>query len=220
MKNRRKILQWVKHVRRQETLVSVFFVTLFIGLAALLTLIPPQAAPFEITSAESAQSIKDIIQNPLNAPYKITAFGLTQLSPSVRAVRFVSLVFLGATLVAMYYTLRHWHSIHASALTTLAFGLNATVLAVGRLGTPLISLMSWFVITALLLWLLHTRSNKLIPIVSLVVIGITLYVPGAIWFYFTGSIVMRKRLKKLFKHVKRQAILLGLLALLLLVEKQ
>lgn len=176
-----------------------------------VTSLPSDASVSERLNATSSQSIKNILENPLNAPYKLVSFALTSISPNVRMVRAVSFSFYVMTIVALFYALRHWHTLQTSLLTTFIFASNAVVLAVSRYGTPLVPLMSFYIFASLLLWQLHGKSNKTLPLIIFGSLGMLLYVPGALWFVIILATVYGNRIKAFFKKMKRQAVLVGIL---------
>ena len=177
--------------------------------------IPTQAAVVEQQTAASATSFSTIFNNPVNAPYKIASMILVEISPSVRLVRAVSFVFYIGACIALFYALRHWHTLQASILTTAAFATNSLVLATARLGTPLIAGMSLFIFASLLLWQTHSRSNKAVPIVVLIALACLLYTPGAIWFMLILGLVYWRKITKPFKNVRKKAIAVGTIIALL-----
>ena len=69
----------------------------------------------------------------------------------------------------------------------------------------------------LLLWQLHSRSNKFVPIIVLVALGSLLYTPGALWFFLLLGIVYFNRFKNLFYNVKKPAIVFGIITAILLI---
>lgn len=216
-KHGEKILKGILKIWRRETLVFVAILALCLSIFAVLSSIPEKGAVQEQSTANDASSLRVIINNPVNAPYKLATYASTSLSPSVRLVRAVSFIFYIGACVAMFYALRHWHTLQTSVITTAAFATNSVVLAVGRLGTTLITVMSFFIFSSMLLWQLHTKSNKFVPIIVLVALGSLLYTPGAIWFFLVLGIVYFNRFKKLFNNVKRLAIFVGLALSVLLI---
>lgn len=202
---------------RRETLVFIAILTLFLSIFSVLSNIPDKAAFDEHATANDSSSLQVIFDNPVNAPYKLATFGLTSFSPSIRLVRAVSYIFYIGACIAMFYALRHWHTLQTSIITTAAFATNSVVLAVGRLGTTLITVMSFFIFSSMLLWQVHSKSNKFVPIVVLIALGSLLYTPGAIWFFCILSVVYFNRFRKLFSNVSRPAIFFGLAVATILI---
>jgi len=212
-----KIIMGLKRLWRRELVLIFAISALLFAIFSVLSNIPERAALEEHATAKNSSSLKVIIENPVNAPYKLATYGFTSISPSIRLVRAVSFIFYIGSCIAMFYALRHWHTLQASILTTAAFATNSIVLAVGRLGTTLIAVMSFFIFSSMLLWQLHTRSNKFVPIIVLIALGSLLYTPGAIWFFLILGVVYLNRFKKLFRNVKKPAIIIGIAISALLV---
>ena len=213
----KKILRGLLKVWRRESLVLLAIFALFLSIFSVLSNIPEKAALEEQANAKDFSSIRVIFDNPVNAPYKLATYGLTSLSPSIRLVRAVSYIFYIGACIAMFYALRHWHTLQTSIITTAAFATNSVVLALGRLGTTLITVMSFFIFSSMLLWQVHSKSNKFVPVIVLLAVGSLLYTPGAIWFFLILSIVYFNRFKKLFYNVKKPVIFSGLAISALLI---
>ena len=167
-KTKKSIYSLFRYLWQRETAYILIIVGIFTVVIGLLTLIPIEAAETEIQTVRLSDSLGTIFSNPLDGLYKLLVFTATSIVPSIRAVRAVSFVFLLVTCIAMFYALKHWHSIQTSLMTTIAFGTNAVVLALARYGTPLITLMGFFVFASLLLWQLHSRSNKAVPMLVII----------------------------------------------------
>ncbi len=217
MKKRDLRQSFISIFYRREYIPVIILLCVSILVGSFLTTIPSQSAVAEHMTAAQSQSIRLIFDNPLNAPYKFASYLLLTLSPSVRMVRAVSFIFFVAASVSVFYALKHWHTLRASLLASLAFTTNAVMLGTARLGTPLITAVSFYVFASFLLWQLHTRSNKAVPIVVFVALSALLYTPGVFWFLLILSIVYWKNIKKLFMNVKRQALLVGMLCALIIM---
>ncbi len=218
MKNQAiSVLSALGRLRSRHTLVVVAVALFSIAVLTVFTNIPDSAASEERATIASAQSFSQIINNPVNAPYKIGVYIATSISPSVRAARAISFIFYVAACIAMFYALKHWHTLQTSLLTTAAFATNSIVLGVSRLGTPLITAMSLFIFSGLLLWQLHSKSNKFVPYIVLVALGCLIYTPGVLWFMVIIGAVYWNRFKKLFINVKKQIVMLGAITTLLIV---
>jgi hypothetical protein len=203
---------------RRETIYLLLIGLVLFGILAIVSNVPNQASSVEREFIYNSGTLDEIIRNPVNAPYKIATNLLTTISPSVRVVRALSFVFYIAACVALFLALKCWHTVQVSALATLAFASNAVMLAVARLGAPTITVISFFIFSGLLLWQVHSRSNKLVPVLVILSLAALLYVPGAIWFFLILLIVYGDRVGYLFKNVKRQAIIIGFVLALLLMS--
>jgi hypothetical protein len=211
------IWNFLRRLWRIETIYLIFICVAAFGILSLVSLIPAQASKEEQELVSQSSSLRSILENPVNAPYKIATFALAEISPSVRMARAISFLFYMAACVSMFYTLKHWHTLQASILTTLAFATNAVILGTSRLGTPAITTLSFFIFSGLLLWQVHSRSNKTVPLIVLLCLAALLYVPGAVWFFIIIGVVYGNKYKHFFKNVKRPAVVIGTLLALLLM---
>lgn len=112
---------------QRETLFILVIVAVLFAILTVVTSLPPEASVSERLNAVNTQSLDNILENPLNAPYKLASFALTSITPNVRMVRTVSFLFYISTIVAMFYALRHWHTLQTSILTTFVFATNAEI---------------------------------------------------------------------------------------------
>ncbi len=201
----------LRHLSQRE---SLYIIVITLSLCVVLNFVarlPQLVTNEELVYSFESNSLSSIIDNALLAPLKVISLGATTLVPSVYILRATSLLVYILVCVALYYALRHWHTNQASILTTMAFASNAVVLGVARYGQPIVAGMGFFIFSSLLLWQLHSRSNKAVPMLVLIAAGITMYIPGAPWFLLILTIVYWDRIKPLFKNVKRQAVLIGIL---------
>lgn len=208
----------LKWVWRKQTLIGLSIFALLFAICLGLSGIPEGASQQEIATAQSASSVSEILKNPVNAPFKIITFAVTKYSPTVRLVRFVSFLFYALACIALFYALRHWHTLQASAITTAAFATNSVVLATGRLGTPLIAFMGFFVFSSLILWQLHSKSNKLVPALVLMAAALFLYTPGVVWFMGILGIFYFNRIKIPYLNVRKSAVIIGAFLAVLLIS--
>ncbi len=199
---------------RQYPVRALVCLLLLVGLIALVTYVPQGAAATERATAVQSSSFSELVKNPTNTPYKLLVMLLTTFSSSILAVRAASILILCATTVALYYSLRHWHTKTVAILVSGLFVTNSFVLAVGRLGTPLVSVFGWFIFTALLLWQVHGNSNKILPGSVILAVAIMLYTPGSLWFFAVFLAFYWDRFKIAFKYVKPQSVTLGVLGAL------
>lgn len=209
-----RLMAYMKFIRRHAVALS-FISALFIFVVLFLSHVPEQSAPSEHLTYMESSHLRHIFNNPINAPYKLAVFVSSQLSKSVLAVRAISILFLFLTSLTMYYTFRLWHARKAALLATAAFSMNAVVLAIGRLGTPLVMVFGWFIFTGMLLWQVHGKSNRVIPALVLITVAFLLYTPGALWFFAIFAIFYWDRFRRAFKNVKFSSVLFAIVIALL-----
>jgi hypothetical protein len=77
-KTRIILLKMREAIVRFDTVVVLVLLGMFAGVFTTLSVLPTGAADIELATAESASSLKAIIDNPVDAPYKpsVQLYGL------------------------------------------------------------------------------------------------------------------------------------------------
>lgn len=205
------VWEWAKDFFwRRQTIYAFLLIILLGGVVMQLSTIPNGFAETEKIYASSVANISDIGENPLYLPHKLASYVVSNFSDSIRAIRAVSIVFLGFSIVALYRILKRWHSDKVALFATSMFALNATTLAVGRLGAPLVLILTWSIVISILMWLQHGNSRKVAPVSLLVVSTALLYIPGAPYFFLLLAILFGKKLLATIKVLSNKTIILAL----------
>ncbi len=173
----------------------------------------------EVVAFQSSNSLRHILDNPINAPFAIIAY-LFGLLPSgqdgMLPARAAATVFGLLTLTTFYWLVRHWHGERSAILSTIVFGCSAWFLHAARLGTPEVLLFLLLTLAASSVWLKRT-DNRLVMLAGFGLAATLLYIPGMIWLLVIGAVWQGKTLVRLFKeHFSFMA--LGCLLLLTLVS--
>src|SRR4051812_26315699 len=97
---------------------SLIALLLFSKLHTLL----PAYSQTEINSARSSQHLKDAVNNPVYAPYKLTVFTFSYITTDpLLATRLAAASFGTATLVLFYVGMRNWYRRRIAFLATVLF---------------------------------------------------------------------------------------------------
>jgi hypothetical protein len=198
------------------TVVGIVIVLILL-LARLDSLVPAWSAA-ELATRLSSLNHHALLNNPLNAPYKVLVYGLLKIAPhSVKAVRLVSAAYGLLTIVAFFYIVRCWHSPRIAWLASLLFATSTWFLRTSRMGTPDVLLFGLMLLMALGLWLQRTHRRRLVLFFVAIAGGLSLYVPGLIWFVAITAFWQRKIIVKTLQRVPRGlstvAVLLALIVL-------
>lgn len=183
-------------ILRRQTLYAGAVVAILLFVIFHLSLIPHQAAQVEIDTLRSSNSIQSVAQNPLYLPYKLVVLIFSQFSDSIRPIRAISIVIFAICVIALFRIIKRWHSTSIALLTTPLFATSAYALAVGRLATPIILLISWPIIIALLLWLRHGSSKRIAPFILALIASGLVYIPGAPYFFLFLIALFYKQIKR------------------------
>jgi hypothetical protein len=184
---------------------AIFLLTFRLG-----TLVTGISNP-EALQGLSSDSLKDIIRNPIFAPYKILQWiSINILGTTVMALRIPSIIFGAASVVMLYDIFRHWHKQRIAILGSLFFVTSSWFLSYARLGVSSISLTFFILI---LLWagtnLHHAPVRRWPFLVMAGAVAFSLYVPYMLYFLIAGVALHRYAVKRYLWHLSRTERLIG-----------
>lgn len=156
----------------------------------------PGAAQVEINTRNSSQSIKTILDNPINAPYKTAQFAAKHIHKSIAVERLISGLIAGTTVVFFYYIVRRFSGTYAAIVATILFGTSSSLLLGGRLASAQISVLLLFVLCVCGYRLRFHRHRIRNWLISTVVLALALYTPSLIYFVIAGAIWQFRAVKK------------------------
>jgi len=190
-------------IRAREPLVAYVF-----GLAAILGLLffrlgslVPGMSSSEAANLTQSQTIHQLINNPLNLPYKLVDFALVSWHHgSVFALRSVSVVFALCMIYLFYFCLHRWYAVRTAVLGTALFASSSWLLHYARLAQPDILYTSLMAALAYGVWLRQTKRNSLVIVVGGILAAFLIYIPGLVWLVILGGWWQRKALLKHYKH--------------------
>jgi len=165
----------------------------------LNTLVPGYGQP-EVDTYNASQSVHNILDNPLNAPFLLLVRALSFIHPDSYVVTRIAAVMIGLAVLVMFaIILRNWHDRRTTLIGTLLFGLSAWFLHAARLGTPDILMFGVFALVVCSFWLKHTNNWPALVVSFLAAAGL-LYVPGMVWFIVLGFVWQWKVIERIFKR--------------------
>ena len=154
----------------------------------------------EARTLEQSRSLRQLIENPLNLPYKLVEFGLIKWHhASAFGLRSISVVFTLIIVCLFYYTLRSWYARRTAILGTTLFATSSWLMHYARLAQPDILYISIIAVLAYGTWLRQTKKSGLAIIIGGLLAVFLVYIPGFIWFVLLGGLWQRKMI---FKHYK------------------
>lgn len=181
-------------------------VVITLGISLLLfsrleTLLPGYA-DIEVKTAQSSHSLSAIISNPVNAPYKLTVYGVAKIiGDPLLATRVTSAIFGSLSMVLFYYIIRRVHSQRIAFLASVVFACSAWFLHAARLGTPDIMLTFSVLLLALAgYWLIQKSSHSYYYIFAILALGLSIYVPGMAWIVLAGLAIRRTKDIAILRH--------------------
>jgi hypothetical protein len=171
-------------------------------LAFRLAGLVPKAAQAEIDTINSSTKLSRIFDNPVNAPYKLVQYIVHHFMPGhLWAARSVSVLVAFCALILFYILLMQWHTKRMAILGTLLLVTSSWFLHSARLATPNVMLLALLALVAvgqlLRFWSDHAKALLLTSLV----IGLSVYVPGMIWFVVIGGAWQAVRFRHLYRSL-------------------
>lgn len=192
-KSNKKIRSKINGLIRPGVLVSVL-TALVLGWA-LFTLVPFNQAenPHTLGSA----TLSEIKNNVSFAPLKSAQLALLKFTNNDVYLRLASAATAFVASLFLYLMLRKWHTPRVAIMTSVMFLSSSLFLHLGRLAnTEVMYLTLLPVLLTCSMWLLSKNNRYKMPMIA-VLLGLTLYIPGAWLFLLAGMIFFRKYIWKI-----------------------
>lgn len=196
-------LQKLRDFASRNWMVLTLHVAVFGFLAGLMVWrlgdLTPGYAAIEAATHNASTPLKDIYDNPINAPFTLINHALLYINDqSLFLGRTISVGFSALTLGVFYFLVRNWHGTRTALYTTLLFGTSAMFLHTARLGSPEVLSYLLFLLLAAAFWLKQRQSRWAIFLVCLIA-GLLLYVPGMAILVVIGAIWQWRIIDDAFK---------------------
>lgn len=150
----------------------------------------------------SASNLSLILDNPVNAPYKLVLYGISYISSSITTFRLVSVAVSLLSIVLFYRIAKHFYGNRHAMLTTAMYASSSVLLATSRQIGPSIMLLALFVLIICGYSIRFNRFKSGSWFITGLVIAVALYIPGMLYFILAGSIWQFKRIRKAFDSIK------------------
>lgn len=196
-------------------LVGAVIVTLLFTYR-LSSLVPGQTAN-EISAHNSSQTLRKIVNDPINAPYKVLRYSAQKLHTGIFGERLVSGLIAGFSIILFYMIVRHFCNRYATTLATIMYGTTGSLLTNGRLATANIMLLVLLGLLACGYYLRFNTHRQRSMLITSVILALSLYVPGMLYFIAGGIAWQFKALRRDSKkfNLKFLGICLGVFVLIL-----
>lgn len=187
-----------------------------LGIAVILFLmlfrlenLTPGISEVELETYNSTQSLSAIVNNPVNAPYKIAVFSSMQTFDSVFGLRLIGAL-LGAVSIALFLLVSSkLFSPFVAISTTALFGSSSLLLATARSATAQIMLLSLIAIITAGYYIRFYKRKDIGWIVAALIIGLSIYVPGIALFLLPAAIWQFKQIRKSFEGLRPPVIIIS-----------
>lgn len=164
--------------------------TLIVATLAVLTLslqidlVMPGQNKFETATLASIRDSVLPWNNPVNAPYKVTAFiaGKVVGNP-LQGARMVSVLFGLLATACLFYVLKKWFNIRMATVGSLLFITSSWLLHISHIAAPyILMIFAPLACLAAFSWLIRTKKYKIFAILTFVAtLAFSAYVPYMFW---------------------------------------
>lgn len=189
-------------------LITIFL--LFFGLGK-----PQGLSPDELNAVNSAHSLSAIIENPINAPFKLPHLILHIFNVNdLYRLRAISAVFGLITITLFYIVIRSIFSVKTASLSTMLAVSSSWLLQYSRVAVPDILLaMGLLIIPSIGLWLQRAKHSNWVFLIGIILFGLFLYVPSMILLLPLILLLNRKQFMQITQGVAKPLYILGFILL-------
>lgn len=183
-------------LRSSPSLLSyaVLALSVFLFLFWRLASLPGGLSSQEAISRTDSAHLHGLLTNPADAPYHLLQHLLTGLHPGILALRLTSAIVAACLVIGFYLYMRNLFGRIIGLLGSLLL-LSLPFFAVsGRQGTPAIMLFLPLVIIYLFHIVNKTEKKSLAWVSLALLIGISAYTPGLIWWLAGSAVFSYKKL--------------------------
>lgn len=183
----------------------------------------PGISEAEVNTYHGSSSLSAIGDNIMNAPYKLAVFVATSIFDTTFGLRFTGAMVGTACVIIFFLLVRRMFSMNIAIATSFMFTTSTLLLAMARTATPQIMLLSLLFIVAAGFYLRFGKRTDIGWIVSAAVIGLSMYVPGMMFFILAAAIWQLKAVRRALDHIRTPyviaaAVIFGLLCIPLFVS--
>lgn len=152
--------------------------------------------PAEREMSSSSMQVRSIIDNPINAPYKSAQYITGKIHRSIVSQRVVSGLAAGLMILLFYTIASRFFKRYVAVGATLMFATSSALLHIGRSGTADIMLLTIFALAVCGYGARFSPRNSKWLLITSAAIGLSLFVPGMVYFVLAGAIWQIKSIKK------------------------
>ncbi|MBX4197586.1 glycosyltransferase family 39 protein [Candidatus Saccharibacteria bacterium] len=183
-------------IRRWPAGHVIFFLSALGLLGLKLSSITPGISGAESASRQSSTNLNSLLDNPLNAPYRLIEHYLIKLWPdNVFSLRLTSVI-LAVLIAWCFYKLAvNWFGRLIGLFGSLIFLSTPLLIIAAHQASSEIMFFSPIIVMWLFAWLAKAERTQVLAWLSLLVAcGLLVYTPGMLWWVLGAAIISRKRL--------------------------
>lgn len=178
-------------------LAALAYLLFFNNLGHLL----PGFSASELQSHNQAMSLQAIINNPIDAPFKLAVLLAAKLGyHGLLAARVVAASYGVLACLVFFMVVRGWFTYRVTFLATVMFATSSGFLHVARLGTPLVLQMSILLLIGILDWYRRTNHHLWVSYLAVSLFALLWYIPGMVWFELLAIVLLRTGIVQALKR--------------------
>lgn len=201
-----------------------------VGVLVLLTLmlyqlqsLTPGLSQTELATYDSSRKISSIIDNPVNAPYKISIFISTIIIDNSLGLRIVGAMTGVLAIVLFYIIAIQIYGQLIAVSTSIMLASSTYFLALTRSATGNVMLLSLLVLLSAGAYIRFGKRKDVGWIVAAIVLGLSIYVPGMLVFIIPLAAWQFMHVRKTFERLQppiiiASSVIFGVLCIPLLVS--
>ncbi len=172
----------------------------------------------EQTTITQSLGVRNILNNPVNTPYKSAIYIVGKVHNSLAVKRLVSGFVAGLSVILLYLLARRFTEKFAAATAAVMYATSSALLHNGRLAIPGITVLSLLYLLTCGFQIRFSSHRTRSLFLSTIVLALSLYTPGILYFIIAGSIWQYKAIKRSYELPKLNVSLLagGIFIVLLL----
>ncbi|MFO0920446.1 MAG: hypothetical protein U0451_02125 [Candidatus Saccharimonadales bacterium] len=138
--------------------------------------------------------------NPVNLPVFVVHKISLYINNQISTLRTVNALLGICAVVLMFFVVKNWQTTRIAVMTCVLYITATWFLITTRNATPVVGLLFSVIIPLLVIWNQITTKHKFALVITALVIGMLLYLPGMIWFFLAGLIWKAKSIYKLLRY--------------------
>lgn len=196
---------WLQDHWRGLTSTLVVATLAILTLSLQIDLVMPGQNRFETATLTSIKESVLPWSNPVNAPYKVTAFIVGKIVGNpLQGARMVSVIFGLLATACLFYVLKKWFNIRMATVGSLLFITSSWLLHISHIATPyILMIFAPLACLAAFSWLIRTKKYKIFAILAFVAtLAFSAYVPYMFWILLVTLTVLFVQSKDKIKEVE------------------
>ena len=156
----------------------------------------------EVATYQSARNLSIIIDNAINAPYKIAVYLSTRVMDNALGLRLVGAAVGSVAIVLFYFMAQKIMTVSNAIMTTAMFATTSLLLHTSRTATPNVMLLTLLALVAVGSFIRFNKRSEPGWLLASALIALSLYTPGLVFFILAGAAWQFRHVKSSFEDLR------------------